>query len=42
MKVKNPNSDMPALRAGKQMQAEMELFLKQTDLAMLTKPCRQR
>ena len=42
LKVESPNADMPILSAEKQMQDEMELFLKQTDLAMLTKPYNQR
>jgi exosortase J len=42
LKVETPNVDLPMLTAEKQMQGEMELFLKQTDLAMLTKPFSQR
>lgn len=42
LKVESPHVDMPTLSAERQMQGEMELFLKQTDLAMLTNPYSKR
>jgi exosortase J len=38
LKVENPDVDAPVLSAEKQMQAEMETFLKQADLVKLTAP----